>query len=121
MLPTQFEMFFNVLETAKKVKVLNIIIKNKLMLVCEESPKEAFIQLSPHFQREIESVIIPDEINFNRFGMEQTTKNFHKGTKVYELLDEMEIKFWEIYIDIIEGRGVTVKYDNAKDKYTVHC
>jgi len=59
---------------------------------------------------------IPDQaIDFRYIS---GTKTFKNGTKEYNLLNALEDKAWEDYLDVMAGSGTTVEYDLVRDVFT---
>lgn len=121
MLPNQFAKVYDHLNGEQQKKIEGIISEYGLSHIFENDFTEAFAALPKNIQERITSIIIPDEINFNRFGMEQTTKKFDSDCKEYDLLNDMEDEYWEVYYEIMCSQNVSISYNNAEDEFAVEC
>jgi len=111
----QFEKVLNYLSAEQREKIKEIFLDFGLSSV------NSFKLLPKNEQLKITSIVIPDEINFNRFGMEQKTKFYNSSTKTYELLNGIEAEYWEVYYEIMCSQNVSITYDNAEDEFIVYC
>lgn len=80
---------------------------------------EDFDNLTLNQQIKLSIICIPDSINF--FNNEDGRKlEFNTTTPEYKELESMDDEQWEVYLDIMEGRGITVEFDLVEDIFVVY-
>lgn len=80
---------------------------------------KSFDELSVAKKFAISLICIPDEINFLESSGNIVIKLYNDSTE-YELLDKMSQEEYDIYIDLMCSRGVSIEYDSTFDYWIVH-
>ena len=95
------------------------MLNNEQKAKCDEiTAGKKYNQLSIQQKVQLSLICIPSEINF--FSDDENKEvRFSSDTKEYKLLENMEIEEWEVYIEIMSSRGVTVEFDSIDDDYVI--
>lgn len=79
---------------------------------------KSFDELSVSKKIAISFICIPDELNF--FCSDTNIIKLYNDSTEYELLDKMSQEEYDIYIDFMRSRGITVEYDSTFDYWMVY-
>ena len=86
---------------------------------CDEVLRgKKFDDLSVNDKVRLSIILIPNELNFFRDDDDEEIF-FNNDSNEYDMFEKMSQEYWENYIDIMAGRGITVEYDTVEDCYRI--